>query len=240
MLGLAGIVGVMALGMDGGRMQEERRRAQATADAAALAAAASLYEHWWTYHGKDHTDTAVKAARAVAAANGYTNDGVTSVVTVNIPPTKGGFAGKVEFVEVITEYRLEASFGRIFTKDSLPVQARAVARGRPARIGLMMLSPNAKDAFHNQALAFAVIGNPIIVNSTDSRAFFQDSIGLLVASSYDVTGGNVNGGLMLGKMNTGVNPSPDPLRKLAPPNIAASADPQRQSPGHQCPACPRS
>ena len=37
------VVGVVALGMDGGRMMEERRRGQATADAAALAAAADLY-----------------------------------------------------------------------------------------------------------------------------------------------------------------------------------------------------
>src|ERR1700738_3819022 len=112
-LGLAGILGILALGMDGGRMQEERRRAQATADAAALAAAANLYENWWLYHGHDNNNAAQDAALKAAAANGYANDGTTSVVTVNIPPTQGAFAGQAECVEVIAEYRLGATFGKI-------------------------------------------------------------------------------------------------------------------------------
>src|SRR5205823_4884141 len=108
-LGLTAILGMLALGMDGGRMQEERRRAQATADAAALAAAADLYQDWWTYRGKDHNNSARDAARTVAAANGYANDGVTSIVTVNIPPAAGAFAGKAEYAEVIAEYRLKGT-----------------------------------------------------------------------------------------------------------------------------------
>jgi hypothetical protein len=223
-LGLTAILGILALGMDGGRMQEERRRAQATADAAALAAATDLYQNWWTYHGKDFDGTARDAALKVAAANGYTNDGTSSVVTVNVPPTQGAFAGKAEHVEVIAEYRLGATFGKVFTREDLPVRARAVARGRPAKIGLLMLSPNAPNAFLNKALAFAVLGNPIIVNSSDSQAFNQASLGLILASRYDVTGNFVNsgGGIILGKMKTGVRPTADPLRKLAPPSLAAS------------------
>src|SRR5437660_3768965 len=88
-LGLTAILGILALGMDGGRMQEERGRAQATADAAALAAGADLYENWWAHHGKDVNNSAQSAALGIAAANGYANDGTTSVVTVNIPPTTG-------------------------------------------------------------------------------------------------------------------------------------------------------
>jgi Putative Flp pilus-assembly TadE/G-like len=222
-LGLTGILGVLALGMDGGRMQEERRRAQATADAAALAAAADLYENWWTYHGKDHSSSAQNAALKAAAANGYANDGTTSVVTVNTPPATGTFAGQAEYVEVIAEYRLGTTFGRIFTNKDLPVEARAVARGRPAKIGLLLLSPAAGNAFLNKSLAFAVLGNPIIVNSTDNQALNQAGLGLLVASRYDITGNFVNsGGIILGKMNTGVRPTADPLRKLPAPNVAAS------------------
>src|ERR1700682_4237190 len=44
------IFGVVALGLDGGRLMDERRHAQATADAAALAAANDLYQNWWTNH----------------------------------------------------------------------------------------------------------------------------------------------------------------------------------------------
>src|ERR671935_1138641 len=81
------ILGVVALGTDGGRMLQERRAVQAAADAAALAAGADLYQNHWTYFGKDPGGTARSAALSLAAANGYTNDGVNSIVTVNIPPT---------------------------------------------------------------------------------------------------------------------------------------------------------
>jgi uncharacterized membrane protein len=47
------IVGVVALGMDGGRMMDERRRAQAAADAAALAGAADLYNNYPSNKGAD-------------------------------------------------------------------------------------------------------------------------------------------------------------------------------------------
>ena len=67
---LSVIVAIVALSMDGGRMMEERRHAQAIADAAALAAAADLYANWWTNHGKDPSDTAKKAATEIASANG--------------------------------------------------------------------------------------------------------------------------------------------------------------------------
>src|SRR5882724_11936026 len=109
------IVAIVALGMDGGRIMEERRHAQATADATALAAAADLYSNWWTNHGKDSGDSAKTAALEIAAANGYANDGTTSVVTVNIPPTSGAFAGKAEFVEVVVEYRVKRGFSAVFT-----------------------------------------------------------------------------------------------------------------------------
>jgi hypothetical protein len=223
-LGMSIIIGMLALGLDGGRLHEERRRAQATADAAALAAAADLYENWWSHRGKDVPKTARAAALQAAAANGYANDGATSVVTVNIPPASGEFAGRTEYVEVIAEYRVAATFSKVFTRQDLPVRARAVAHGAPMRIGLHMLDPSAPSAFHNQALALAVLGNPIIVNSTDSQAFRHDSIGAIIAGRYDVSGDYVNsgGGLILGKMRTGVRPTADPLRKLAAPNPAAA------------------
>lgn len=223
LLSLAVIVGILALGMDGGRLMDERRRAQATADAAALAAAADLYENYWRERGKDPSGTAAAAAVKLAAANGYANDGITSFVTVNIPPKSGAFAGKATFVEVEVEYRLSRSFAAVFTGGDLTIKARAVAVGRPAKIGLLLLRPNGADAFLNQSLAFAVLGNPIVVNANDPAAFNHNSIGPVVASRYDVTGNYVNsgGGLILGRMRTGVPPTADPLRKLPEPNPAA-------------------
>jgi hypothetical protein len=215
------ILGVVALGMDGGRMAEERRRAQATADAAALAAGIENYQKTFL-----STLRPADAALSAAAANGYTNDGVDSIVTVNIPPKTGAFAGQANYIEVITQRNLRGSFGAIFTNQPLAVKARAVARGRMLKIGVMALSPNAADAFVNNGVGtFAVLGASIYVNSTDASAFHLKGIGPVIADSYQIAGGFVNssGALVLGKMRTGVDPNPDPLATFPLPNVGAMA-----------------
>src|SRR5262245_49405023 len=75
------LLSVVALSLDGGSLLSERRHAQATADAAAMAAASDLYENFWTNNGLDPGGTAKASALQTAKANGYTNDGVTSIVT---------------------------------------------------------------------------------------------------------------------------------------------------------------
>src|SRR5437588_3461333 len=75
---LSVIIGIVALGMDGGRMMDERRRAQGAADAAALAGAGDLYLNYAQNGGKDSNGTALAAALASALANGYSNDGTSS------------------------------------------------------------------------------------------------------------------------------------------------------------------
>src|ERR1700677_3556934 len=113
LLSLTAIIGVVALGTDGGRMMQERRTAQATADAAALAAGSQLYELYSQLFGADN-GTAATAAKTIASANGYGTDS-TSTVTVNIPPTSGNFAGQSGYAEVIVERQLTATFGAIVT-----------------------------------------------------------------------------------------------------------------------------
>src|SRR5262249_2923909 len=158
---------------DGGRMMEERRIAQATADAAALAAAVEKYKRTFSTSANPQN-----AALDSASANGYTNDGVNTIVTVNIPPTSGVFSGQADCIEVITECNLRATFGAIFPNQPISVRGRAVARGRPLKIGVMALSPNAAGAFTNNAVGtFAVVGASIYVNSTHPAAFKQQGIG---------------------------------------------------------------
>ena len=72
-----GLIAVMGLAIDGGRLLFLHREAQTAADAAALAAARSLCE------GKDFELAALGAARA----NGFDNDQTSNWVTVASPPT---------------------------------------------------------------------------------------------------------------------------------------------------------
>jgi Putative Flp pilus-assembly TadE/G-like len=218
-LSLLMIVGIVALGTDGGRMFEERRHVQATADAAALSAAMQNYNDFFHY-----TSLATSTALSTAADNGYADDGVNSIVTVNSPPKSGAYVGKADCFEVIVQSNLTATFGAVFTGRPLAVTARAVARGRPRKIGVMALNRTGAATFTNKGIgAFVVLNAPIYVNSSDPSAFSQNGIGPITASSFQVAGGYVNtsGGLLLGKMNTGVDPSPDPLVKFPAPNPGA-------------------
>jgi hypothetical protein len=214
-LSLAVVVGIVAIALDGGRMLEERRRAQAAADAAALAAGADLYAHYWTNHGQDLQGTAAEAARSSAAANGYPASGVT----VNIPPRSGSFAGQAGYAEVFISNSVAATFGRIFTSSDPTVSARTVARGEPMQIGLILLRPSGADALLNKSVAFTVLNRPIIVNSSDAAAYDEPTFGVTIASRFDITGNYVTGGgaIMLGRVRTGQRPVPDPLAFLPVP-----------------------
>src|SRR6516165_9374197 len=101
---LAVLFGVVAISLDGGLLLDQRRHVQAAADAAALAAADDLYLHWQANRGNDLGLTATRAAKDNAAANGYSDDGTSSIVTVNIPPLSGNFTAQAGYVEVIIQF----------------------------------------------------------------------------------------------------------------------------------------
>jgi hypothetical protein len=222
-LAMGVIVAIVALGMDGGRMMDERRHAQAAADAAALAAAADLYANYPSGQGADPAGTAQQAALSTAAVNGYANDGTRSVVSVNIPPQAGAFQGQKDYVEVVIQSTLPAGFSAVFCGANLTVQARAVARGRPLKIGILALDPTRTGALTLGGQASVnVVNAGVTVNSSDFAALQELGVGTLSALSLDVTGGYVgvfrpNAG---GPVRTGLPPAPDPVGPLAPPDPA--------------------
>lgn len=217
LVSLAVIVIVVALCTDGGRLMEERRRAQAVADAAALAAAGDLYRHYADNQGLDPHGTARAAARATAADNG-----VTSGVTVNIPPTSGAFADQADYAEVLIQSDVNRGFSAVLGKGDIPVRARSVARGRPKKIGLRALHPSRLNAFSASGLgSLRVVRAPIVVNSNSLVAYLQLGLRGLEAERHSVTGLFQLSLGVLGPILSGVDPSPDPLQALPAPNVAA-------------------
>ena len=101
---IVAVLSVLALSLEGGLLLSERRHAQATADAASMAAAADFYWNWYTNFGTDPGGTAYNSAMYTASQDGYTNDGVNTKVTVNIPPKSGPYTGTAAYAEVIVEY----------------------------------------------------------------------------------------------------------------------------------------
>jgi uncharacterized membrane protein len=130
------LVAVMAIALDGGMLLTERRHAQVVADAAARAAACDLYQYYRTNGGLDPRGTATASALTTAAANGFNNDGTTSLVTVNIPPRSGDHVSQRGYAEVLVQFNQSRTFSSIFGSGAIAVSARAVARATPAAPGL--------------------------------------------------------------------------------------------------------
>lgn len=220
---LVALLGVLALSLEGGLLLTERRNAQATADAAAQAAAADLYYNYYVNGGKDPAHTAYDAAVYAAKLNGYTNDGVNTKVTVNIPPQSGDYVGKDAYVEVVVEYYHVRGFSSLFGTDTVPVRARAVAVGKPsaAEVGILVLDPSAKSAFNaNGGGNITVRRVPVVVNSTDLAGSIAGGGTLVSAPSFQLVGNYTTsgGGQFQGVMNTGVRPMDDPLKYLPVPD----------------------
>ena len=117
-VGLIGLLGLGSLAVDLGYWRYEQRVQQTAADAAAMAGAI-------TQNYSPSTVTA--SARSAAAQNGFTHDGVTTFVTVNVPPLSGNYTSTAGAVEVIVRMQHPAFFGGIFGVGSQWVTARAVA-----------------------------------------------------------------------------------------------------------------
>jgi hypothetical protein len=222
---LTGIVGFAAIALDGGLLQHDRRIAQASADAAALAAAADLYLNWQTYAGLDVPGTATTKALAIASANGFTNNGVDSEVTVNIPPLSGLHAGQAGYAEVIIYQYQRRGFSAIWGTGRMTVSARAVAVGRWAhfRIGILVLDPYSPGSMNDNGTGSCTVQNAdIIVDSNAPNAAVGTGGATLTGPNFYITGipgtSTSGGGSFQGAIYDGQTPTPDPLAYLPEPN----------------------
>jgi hypothetical protein len=229
---LIAIFGVVAIAVDGGLLLDNHRRVQSAADAAALAAADDLFTNYNANSGSDPSGTAEESAETTAAANGYSNDGVTSTVTVNIPPTSGSFNGKKGYAEVIIKYYQKRNFSGIFGSSDLPVTARAVACGIPGNIGILILDPNLKGSCEIDGIVNVLNNGQIYSNSdntVNNDAPSANCTGsVYVASTAKISSGGinvynslVNNGTVTytngGGLSTYATPVTDPLANITEP-----------------------
>jgi hypothetical protein len=124
---IIGLIGMTSLAIDGGNALIDRRRTETAASAAALTAALTRIE------GGDWRS----AALATANANGYNNDGISSLVEMNTPPLSGPYVGNSEYIEVIITSHLDTYFGPVIGVPTVTNVARAVTRTKPSEYGEM-------------------------------------------------------------------------------------------------------
>jgi hypothetical protein len=193
---LIAIVSVVAIALDGGLLLDNHRRVQTAADAAALAAADDLFNNFNINNGLDPSSAAKNSALSNAAANGFDNDGSTSVVTVNIPPLSGNFVGKAGYAEVIIQYKQARDFSGIFGSGKMPVTSRAVACGIPGNIGILILDQHLQGALEIRGNVSIQNNGQLYSNSdntTPNDSASQGATGsVYVGSSATVTAGGIN------------------------------------------------
>jgi hypothetical protein len=221
---LIAIMGLVALVIDGGLLRAEHIRVQAVADAAALAGASQLYQNYTSNNGIDTNGSAAKAALAIAANLGCSNDGTDSTVVVNIPPASGQYAGLAGYVEVLITAQQVRYFSSIWSADAVSVRARTVARGAwvPFNASILLLDVGDKGAVSIQGNgAFTSSGAPAYINSSSSTALSVSGGGSFQVSAVNITGGYSGSGIT-GTITTGVHPMPDPLAYLLAPGATGA------------------
>jgi len=228
---LVALIGIVAIGIDGGVIQANRRRVQSAADLAALAAAADLYQNYAANSGVD-SGTAKTSAISTASANGC--DATNSTVTVNLYPNNAQMSSLIGmgkqvpqgYVEVVIQFNQPAYFSAIWGTKSITITAYAVARARwvPFKNGILVLDPTLSGALnvHGNGDANVIGGASIIVDSSSSTAITSTKNALVVDSGSGniyVTGMNPGyTGNIQGNIFTGQPPVPDPLSYLPPPD----------------------
>jgi len=228
---LVGLISFVAISLDGGMLLEDQRKAQAAADAAALAGAENLYLNYQTGQGMDTSGSAKTAAQTVASSNGFNNDGTTSVVTVKVPGekytggAKSGTTIPAGYLEVTVQLNQSRFFSRVLGSSTLPVTARAVARGKWSALkdGIIVLDPTSSGSLNaGGGGSVSVVGANVIVNSNSSTAAIANGGGSLSAPEFDITGvpgtSTPGGGTFSGTILNGQYPTPDPLAYLPEPD----------------------
>ena len=124
-LAAVGLMGIVALVVDGGQAFADRRKAQNAADSAALDAALARLRG-----GQSMTSAALESA----AQNGYNNDGLTNVIELYSPPKDGAHAGDIEYIQVIITSHVNTYFARVIGRDKITNTVQAVARTKSAEI----------------------------------------------------------------------------------------------------------
>ena len=216
---LIGLLSFVALSIDGGLFMDRKQKVQAAADAAALAAVEDLFLNWIYNKGLDPNGTAAAAAVASASANGFSSP----PPVVNIPPLSGPFTGLPGYAEVIITYDQQRYFSRVFGTDNVTISARAVAQGVwvAPKIGILVLNPTAPGSLTDTGGgSVSVTGAPLIVDSNSPTAITTTGGSTITATEIDVVGvpGISGGGVNAGQLNSGVQPTPDPLKYLPEPD----------------------
>jgi Flp pilus assembly protein TadG len=209
------IIGVTAVGLDGGLMYLQRRQAQSAADSAALAGAYALY-------GGATFSAAQTAAATIGSENGITIS--TSQVT---QPTSSTVAVSVTSTK-------PKAFSAIWGAGNMSATATATATwgassssvtpySTYAVVLLNTVTPTMSQSLYLTGSAVLTANAGIQVNSTSSTAVWADNSGqspspINVAGNYH----QEISGELTGSIKTGAAVISDPLASMSTPSVPST------------------
>jgi hypothetical protein len=200
-LGIAAIISMTGLAIDGAHAFSDRQQAQNTADSAALAAALAYVS------SQNMNDAVYYRARS----NGYLNDGVHSLVEIEHPPAQGAYSCDSRpldcqnFIQVKITSHVQTWFASILGVKTMSNTVSAIARARktitePLYDGaaLVALSPTiCKSFYFSGSSTTTITGAGVFVNSSCSnpdpknpqQAFYSGGAGHAQVPWVKVVGG---------------------------------------------------
>ncbi len=202
------VVGVLAVGLDGGLLYLQRRQAQSIADAAALSGAYVIYTG-------GNFSTAQSAAIATAAQNGITIS--SSQVT---QPQPG-------YVAVSVTSTNPRYFSAIWGSGTMSAIASATALGGSntpySTAAILVLNPAGSAITLSGTTAVTAAGGNVIVDSNSASSIVSSGAPSITAPVLDLSGGIQFSGTNPNKAtvtNTGQTSTPDPLSSVTAPTTS--------------------
>ena len=200
---LPALIGVAALGTEGGLWLYTQQQLQASADSAAMSAARTYFLNPFATNANLTTQ-----AEAVTATYGFVNgqNGVT--VTVQNPPSAGTYEGKSNAIEVIVQQqKISPILTSYWFSKTVTISSSAIAL-IPQEYCVLALDPSAAGAVSVVGIAgIDLSGCGVFSDSSANFFLFDDSIEVFAGGITASNGGTV--GAVGGVLDVGfINPSP--------------------------------
>ena len=220
---LVGLLALLALAVDGGLLQRERRLAQNAADAGAVGGAQEIFRN-------QSQDTIYSSGRNEATRNGFTNGANHVSVVVDTLPTGQPFAG-AKYVRVSVNDTVATVFARVIGRSSVVVHAQAIGGIVPPSAScIVSLDPSAAQSLQVKCGAeLTASGCGISVNSNNSDGLDVRGTGSRLdgGSPIGVRGGYLvtSGGSIGSTPQTGIAAVTDPMAYLTTPTPGPCSPP---------------
>lgn len=206
------LLGFLAMTLDVGAGNRQRRIAQTAADAGAIGGGREIFRLQF--------DSVNASALNEAVRNGFD----AADVTVHYPPATGPYAGNTMYVEVLINKTIPTIFGSLFNTSTLNIATRAVAGvGSYSLTCLYSLDPDDPRALEVDNGGELNTNCGVVVNSTHPNALDVNSSGEFTTegSSIAIAGGWTGNKTPIPAPSTGTAAVTNPLATLAMPTVGA-------------------